>query len=135
MTWAADPDDAVGAAAVTDHVRVPQAAGIAKARGEFMAMVEPGGLDADPAGATSVLAFAALQAVEAALPEYRSSVLGRPGRAEEAEAEARRAYQTERGRRWLITNTGSEDYWVFHAAREHQRLCTSPDQQDYSLTA
>ena len=28
-----------------------------------------------------------------------------------------------------------EDYWVFHAAREHQRLYPSPDQQNYSLTA
>ncbi|MEU6966030.1 hypothetical protein [Streptomyces chrestomyceticus] len=61
-----------------------QAAGSAKAQGEFMAMV-------DPAGAASVLAFAVLQAVEAALPEYRSSALGRLGRTEEAEAEARRA--------------------------------------------
>ncbi|MEU8957962.1 hypothetical protein AB0C93_27055 [Streptomyces sp. NPDC048518] len=56
-----------------------------------MAMVEPGELDQDPARAASVLAFAALQAVQAALPEYRSSALGWLGRAEEAEDEARRA--------------------------------------------
>lgn len=53
--------------------------------------MEPGALDADPVLAASALAFTALQAVEQALPEYRSSALGRLGRTEEAEAEARRA--------------------------------------------
>ncbi|MGW4518034.1 ISKra4 family transposase [Streptomyces sp. NPDC004393] len=37
--------------------------------------------------------------------------------------------------RALITNGDFEDYWTFHAAREHQRLYPSPDQQNYSLTA
>jgi hypothetical protein len=37
--------------------------------------------------------------------------------------------------RALITNGDFEDYWVFHAAREHQRLYPSPDQQNYNLTA
>jgi hypothetical protein len=37
--------------------------------------------------------------------------------------------------RALITNGDFEDYWNFHAVREHQRLYLSPDQQDYSLTA
>ncbi|MFE2039707.1 hypothetical protein ACFXAZ_02065 [Streptomyces sp. NPDC059477] len=60
-TWAADLTDAADAAAVTDRVRESLAADISKIQGEFMAMVEPGELDA-----TSVLAFAALQAVEAA---------------------------------------------------------------------
>ncbi|GGX82002.1 ISKra4 family transposase [Streptomyces fructofermentans] len=36
--------------------------------------------------------------------------------------------------RALITNGDFEDYWTFHAVREHQRLYPSPDQQDYSLT-
>jgi hypothetical protein len=49
-----------------------------------MATMEPVELDADPVGAASVLAFAALQAVEQDLPEYRSSVLGHLGRTEEA---------------------------------------------------
>ncbi|WP_234345679.1 hypothetical protein [Streptomyces sp. NRRL F-5755] len=62
--------------------------------------MEPGELEADPAAAASALAFAALQAVEQALPEYRSSALAWLGRTEEAEAEARRAYQTEQRRRW-----------------------------------
>ncbi|CAM5529137.1 ISKra4-like element ISSri1 family transposase OS=Streptomyces rimosus subsp. rimosus (strain ATCC / DSM 40260 / JCM 4667 / NRRL 2234) OX=1265868 GN=SRIM_041735 PE=4 SV=1 [Streptomyces rimosus subsp. rimosus] len=37
--------------------------------------------------------------------------------------------------RALITNGDFEDYWIFHAAREHQRLYPSPYHQDYSLTA
>ena len=37
--------------------------------------------------------------------------------------------------RALITDGDFEDYWIFHTAREHQRLYPSPDQQNYSLTA
>jgi hypothetical protein len=37
--------------------------------------------------------------------------------------------------RALITNGDFDDYWSFHAAREHQRLYPTPDQQEYSLTA
>lgn len=66
-------------------------------------------MDADPVPAASALAFAALQAVEQALPEYRSSALGRLGRTEEAEAEARRAYRTEQGRRWYKHNPNGAD--------------------------
>ncbi|WP_369383164.1 ISKra4 family transposase [Streptomyces sp. cg36] len=37
--------------------------------------------------------------------------------------------------RALITNGDFEDYWTFHATREHRRLYPSPGQQNYSLTA
>ncbi|MFD5608369.1 hypothetical protein ACFWI5_35905 [Streptomyces sp. NPDC127064] len=61
------------------------------------------GAEENPVLAASALAFTALQALEQALPEYRSSALGRLGRTEEAEAEARRAYKTEQGRRcWYV---------------------------------
>ncbi|OIJ92353.1 hypothetical protein BIV23_38645 [Streptomyces monashensis] len=56
-----------------------------------------------------MLAFNALQSVQQALPKYRSSALGRPGRTEEAEAEARRAYKTEQGRRWYKHNPNGAD--------------------------
>ncbi|MGZ2362413.1 hypothetical protein LRE75_38160 [Streptomyces sp. 372A] len=108
-TWSADLTDAADVAAVADHVRASLTADIATAQGEFMAMVEPGELDQDPAGAACVLAFAALQAVQAALPEYRASALGRLGRTEEAEAEVRRAYRTEQGRRWFRHNPHGAD--------------------------
>jgi hypothetical protein len=82
---------------------------IARARREFMELVGPGELDANPALAASALAFAALHAVQQALPEYRSSALGRLGRTEEAEAEARRAYATEQNRRWFRANPNGAD--------------------------
>ncbi|MFJ2607593.1 hypothetical protein ACIO13_21860 [Streptomyces sp. NPDC087425] len=47
--------------------------------------------------------------MEQSLLEYRSSALGRLGRTEEAEAEARRAYKTEQGRRWDKHNPHSAD--------------------------
>ncbi|CAL9629475.1 ISKra4 family transposase ISSri1 [Streptomyces sp. enrichment culture] len=37
--------------------------------------------------------------------------------------------------RALITNGDFDDYWAFHAAREHQRLYPGADQRSYSLTA
>ncbi|MGW5295917.1 hypothetical protein [Streptomyces bacillaris] len=108
-TWSADLTDAADITAVTDRVRASLTADIAKAQGEFMKMVEPGELDQDPAGTASVLAFTALRAVEAALPEYRASALGRLGRTEEAEAEASCAYRTEQKRRWFRHNPTGAD--------------------------
>jgi len=108
-TWAADLDDTAGVAAVTADVRASLDADIERARREFLELVEPGELDADPVAAASALAFAALQAVEQALPEYRNSALGRLGRTEEAEVEARRAYKTEQGRRWYRHNPNGAD--------------------------
>ena len=108
-TWSADLDDADDVAAVAAHVRASLEADIERARREFLQLMEPGALDADPVLAASALAFTALQAVEQALPEYRSSALGRLGRTEEAEAEARRAYKTEQGRRWYKHNPHGAD--------------------------
>lgn len=108
-TWAAALDDTAAVAAVAAHVRASLEADIERARAEFLELVEPGELDADPAMAASALAFTALQAVEQALPEYRSSALGRLGRTEEAETEARRAYKTEQNRRWYKHNPNGAD--------------------------
>lgn len=108
-TWSADLDDADDVAAVAAHVRASLEADIDRSRAEFLKLMEPGALDADPVLAASALAFAALQAVEQALPEYRSSALGRLGRTEEAEAEARRAYKAEQGRPWFQHNPNGAD--------------------------
>ncbi|MFA0845492.1 hypothetical protein [Streptomyces rochei] len=108
-TWSADLDDPGAVAAVAAHVRASLEADIERAQREFLELMEPGALDADPVLAASALAFTALQAVEQALPEYRSSVLGRLGRTEEAEAEARRAYKTEQNRRWYKHNPHGAD--------------------------
>ncbi|WP_240512478.1 hypothetical protein [Streptomyces griseoruber] len=107
--WAADLDDAADVAAVAAHVRVTLGADIEATHRQFLELMEPGELEADPVAAASVLAFNALQVVEQALPEYRSSALGRLGSTEEANAEARRAYRTEQNRRWFRANPNGAD--------------------------
>jgi len=108
-TWSAALDDADAVATVTAHVRAALEADIQATRQEFLELVEPGELDADPVAAASVLAFAALQAVQGAAPEYRRCALAMLGRTEEAEAEARRAYATEQSRRWFRANPTGAD--------------------------
>ncbi|MEV5566029.1 MULTISPECIES: hypothetical protein [Streptomyces] len=108
-TWAADLANQADVDAVTADVRASLAADIERARRAFLDSAPPGELEADPIGAAAVLAFGALRAVEAALPEFRSSALGRLARTEEADAEARRAYKTEQGRRWFRHNPNGAD--------------------------
>ncbi|WP_406490697.1 hypothetical protein OHB06_01265 [Streptomyces sp. NBC_01604] len=57
----------------------------------------------------SVFAFNALQDLQQALPEYRSSALGWLASTEEADAEARRAYKTEQNRRWFRAHPNGAD--------------------------
>ncbi|MFE2499707.1 hypothetical protein [Streptomyces scopuliridis] len=100
-TWSAAMDssaDIADIAAVTAQVRATLEADIAAARQQFLELMDPAELAADPVAAASVLAFTALQAVQRAAPEYRRCALAMLGRTEEAEADARRAYATERGR-------------------------------------
>ncbi|MFC8705858.1 hypothetical protein ACFUIV_27245 [Streptomyces anulatus] len=108
-TWSADLADQADVDTVTADVRASLAADIERARRAFLDSAPPGELDADPIGAAAVLALGALRAVEAALPEFRSSALGRLARTEEAEAEARRAFKTEQGRRWFRHNPNGAD--------------------------
>ncbi|MEV7296873.1 hypothetical protein AB0N79_35445 [Streptomyces microflavus] len=108
-TWSADLADQADVDAVTADVRASLAADIERARRAFLDSAPSGELDADPIGAAAVLAFGALRAVEAALPEFRSSALGRLARTEEADAEARRAFKTEQGRRWFRHNPNGAD--------------------------
>ncbi|MFE4177130.1 hypothetical protein ACFRR7_34705 [Streptomyces sp. NPDC056909] len=108
-TWCADLDDPTSVAAVAADVRATLQADIATTHAEFLRLMDPDELEADPVATASVLAFAALQAVEQALPEYRSSALGRLARTEEAEAEAGRAYKAEQGRRWYRANPTGAD--------------------------
>lgn len=108
-TWAASLDDRDDIAAVLAGVRASLEADIKHTQREFLESVEANELAKDPAGTASVLAFAALQTVEAALADYRSDALERLGRTGEAEAEARRAYKTEQGRRWFRHNPNGAD--------------------------
>ncbi|MFI5672194.1 hypothetical protein [Streptomyces sp. NPDC051704] len=105
----ADLDDSQAVAAVLVHVRETLQAAARKVQDDFLESAEPGELDADPLGTASVLAFGALQAVQDAAPEYRRRALEMLGRTEEVEAEARRAYRTEQGRRWFRHNPTGAD--------------------------
>ncbi|MFH8753402.1 hypothetical protein ACH4GK_37850 [Streptomyces rimosus] len=89
--------------------RCPEKAGRHYRRQRLLESLAASEREADPAAAASALAFAALRVVEQALPEYRSSALAWLGRTEEAEAEARRAYETEQGRRWYRHNPHGAD--------------------------
>ncbi|MEU5632150.1 hypothetical protein ACH47C_23570 [Streptomyces rishiriensis] len=122
-TWAANLDDVADVAAVAAHVRATLEADIETTHQQFLQLMEPGELEANPTAAASALAFNALQVVQQALPEYRSSALGRLATTEEADAEARRAYKTEQNRRWFRANpNGAEAVAAAtkaaHAARE-----------------
>ncbi|MFE7077382.1 hypothetical protein ACFU96_45610 [Streptomyces sp. NPDC057620] len=108
-TWVADLDDDADVVAVAAHVRATLEADIESIHQQFLELMEPGELEANPVAAASVLAFNALQVVEQALPEYRSSALRRLGSTPQAEEEARRAYKTEQNRRWFRANPSGED--------------------------
>ncbi|GAA1709389.1 hypothetical protein [Streptomyces yatensis] len=105
-TWSRRPG---GADDVTARVRASLETDIATTRSEFMALMEPGELDTEPAATAAGLAFAALQAAWQAAPEYRRCALAMMGQTEEAEAEARRAYATEQNRRWFRANPNGAD--------------------------
>jgi ssDNA-binding Zn-finger/Zn-ribbon topoisomerase 1 len=97
--WSADLTDPGDVAAVTAQVRATLEVDIAAARDQFLELMNPGELDADPVAAASALAFTSLQIVQQATPEYRRCALAMLARTQEAEAEATRAYATEKGRR------------------------------------
>ncbi|MFE1519582.1 hypothetical protein ACFW9I_22630 [[Kitasatospora] papulosa] len=130
-TWSADLADQDAIDAVAADVRASLASDIERARRAFLDSAPPGELAADPIGAAAVLAFGALRAVEAALPEFRSSALGRLALTEEADAEARRAYKTEQGRRWFRHNpTGADAVAAVTKAADTARERTA----EYLLT-
>ncbi|MER7694644.1 hypothetical protein [Streptomyces sp. NPDC097610] len=130
-TWAADLTDPGDVAAVTAHVRATVESDIEAALKQFLELMEPGELEANPVAGASALAFNALQAVQQALPEYRSSALGRLGSTKEADAEARRAYKTEQNRRWFRANpTGADTVAAATKASDAARERTA----EYLLT-
>ncbi|MFJ9729400.1 hypothetical protein ACIRP3_42370 [Streptomyces sp. NPDC101209] len=136
-TWAADLDDAADVAAVAAHVRSTLEADIEATHQQFLELVEPGELEADPVAAASVLAYNACQTVEQALPEYRSRALGQLGSTPEGEEEARRAYTTEQNRRWFRANPKGAATKTAEAARERtaEYLLTVRLEQLRELTA
>ena len=107
--WNADLDDATDVAVVAAHVRASLEADIAANREEFLRIVDPADLAAEPLAAETAFAFGALQTVQLAAPEYRRCALAALARSAEAETEARRAYTTEQNRRWYRANPNGAD--------------------------
>ncbi|MFF4732861.1 hypothetical protein ACFY3M_48080 [Streptomyces mirabilis] len=97
--WSADLADPCSVAAVAADVQTQLERGMADAREQLLALMGPDGLDDDPSARASCLAFTELQAVEEAVPGHRATALMMLARSPEAEAEAKRAYDTEKGRR------------------------------------
>ncbi|WP_331446624.1 hypothetical protein [Streptomyces xanthochromogenes] len=108
-TWAAGLVDQAGVEAVAAGVGAWLAGDIECARRVFLDSALLGELGAGPIGAVSVLVFGALRAGEEALVEFRRSALGRLAGTEEADVGARRAFETERGRRWFRHNPAGVD--------------------------
>jgi hypothetical protein len=94
----ADLSDPGSIAAVTSEARTAIASGIAAAWEEFLQITDVAALEADPEAARDAYAFTAFETARQAVQEFQSTALAMLGRTEEAEAEARRAYQTEQGR-------------------------------------
>ncbi|MFJ7200934.1 MULTISPECIES: hypothetical protein [unclassified Streptomyces] len=108
-TWSADLADQADVDAVTADVRAALEREVAAVHARYLSAMDQAAQNEDPAGVAAVLAYGAFQTVQEALPEFRHSVLNRLGRTEEAEAEARRAYRTEQGRRWFRHNPNGAD--------------------------
>ncbi|MDG4537109.1 hypothetical protein [Streptomyces sp. AV19] len=107
--WSADLADAGSVAAVAAQARTAIGDSVAAAWQEFLAITDVAALEADPEAAQDAYAFAALQTAQQAVQEYQDTALAMLGRTEEAEAEARRAYTTEQGRRWFKHNPNGAD--------------------------
>ncbi|MFF5491540.1 hypothetical protein [Streptomyces virginiae] len=107
--WSADLNDPSDVADGTAEVRTTIDHGIATTWHEFLQITDQVALEADSEAAEEAYAFAALQTAQQAVLEYRRCALAMLGRTEEAEAEARQAYATERGRRWYQANPDGAD--------------------------
>ncbi|WP_410540547.1 hypothetical protein [Streptomyces sp. KL2] len=105
----ADLADPGNVATATTAVRTAIGNSIAAAWQEFLQITDVAALEANPEAARDAYAFTALQTAQQAVQEYQDNALAMLGRTEEAEAEARRAYKTEQGRRWYKHNPTGAD--------------------------
>ncbi|MEO3978060.1 hypothetical protein [Streptomyces sp. CAU 1734] len=105
----ADLSDPGSIAAAVAGARTAIGARSAAAWQEFLQITDVATLEANPQAAEDAYAFTAFQAAQQAVGEYQDDALAMLGRAQEAEAEARRAYQTEQNRRWFQRNPNGAD--------------------------
>ncbi|MFI2292899.1 hypothetical protein [Streptomyces niveus] len=98
-TWSADPTDAAAVASAAAEARAGIEQAIVRTWREFLRITDPTDLAADPVTARITEAFSAFEIAQQEAGEYERYALSRMGQTEEAEVEARRAYETEKGRR------------------------------------
>jgi hypothetical protein len=132
VAWSADLTDPCSVAAVAADVRAQLERGMADAREQLLALMGPAGRDDDPAARASCLAFTELQAVEETAPGHRATALAMLARSPEAEAEAKRAYDAEKGRR---QHRLSPDGPIAVAAAEQTADAARERAAQYLLTA
>ncbi|MEU7088036.1 hypothetical protein [Streptomyces achromogenes] len=107
--WSADLTDPASVAVVTAAVRTAIGQSIATAWQEFLQITDVAALEADPDAAEDAYAYTAFQIAQQAVQEYQDHALVMLGRAEEAEAEARRAYKAQQNRPWFQHNPTGAD--------------------------
>ncbi|MFF9870174.1 hypothetical protein ACF1G0_33155 [Streptomyces sp. NPDC013953] len=99
--WSADLTDPSSVAAVTAEVRTAIEDAIAAEWEQFQQITDPEILEAaGPDAIEDAAAHNALLTAESAAAEHRQQALVMLGRSEEAQAEARKAYATERAKPW-----------------------------------
>ncbi|MFD3567401.1 hypothetical protein [Streptomyces sp. NPDC058667] len=109
-TWSADLTDRAAVAAVADGVRAAIEADIAADWAQFQKITDPAALAAaGPDAVEDAAAHNAFLAAESAVAEYQHQALVMLGRSEEAQAEARKAYATERAKPWFQALPDSDD--------------------------
>ncbi|MER5501281.1 hypothetical protein ABT096_29330 [Streptomyces sp. NPDC002561] len=100
----ADPTNAEAAARAVEEVRETLGAITRAARQRYLNALEPGQHEADPEDVRTLLAYNELEVLKQVVPQIRTSALATLAHSTEADAEARRAYRTEQGRRWFQHN-------------------------------
>ncbi|MFF1511887.1 hypothetical protein [Streptomyces sp. NPDC058326] len=109
-TWSADLTDPAAVAAVAAEVRTAIEADIAAEWEQFQQITDLADLEAaGPDVVEDTAAHNAFLAAESAVTEYQHQALVMLGRSEEAQAEARKAYATERAKPWFQALPDSDD--------------------------
>ncbi|MFC8765123.1 hypothetical protein ACFUAG_31005 [Streptomyces sp. NPDC057193] len=109
-TWSTDLTDPAGVAAVAAEVRTAIEADIAAEWEQFLQMTDLADLEAaGPDVVEDTAAHNAFLAAQSAVAEYQHQALVLLGRSEEAQAEARKAYATERAKPWFQALPDSDD--------------------------
>ncbi|MEW2634521.1 hypothetical protein AB0903_23505 [Streptomyces sp. NPDC048389] len=109
-TWSADLTDPAAVAAVAAEVRTAIEAHIAAEWEQFLQITDLADLEAaGPDVVEDTAAHNAFLAAESTVAEYQHQALVLLGRSEEAKAEARQAYATERAKPWFRALPDSDD--------------------------